>query len=74
MFPIEMRRWSKRNEELRSIRIWSGIRHAQDASAGVLQCWMNFIGEFLSTTSIGLDVSLPVNGLTAASSPGSTSK
>lgn len=59
MFSVEVRCWSKCDEELRSIRVWSGIRHAQDSCASMFQCWMDFISELLSTSQRNWETTNP---------------
>jgi hypothetical protein len=48
MFSIEPRRRRKRDKELRSIRVWARVGHAQDAGARVLQTWIDLVLKFLA--------------------------
>jgi len=48
VLPIQPRRWCQSDEELAAIRIRSAIRHAQNASTGVLEVLVDFVLEFLA--------------------------
>lgn len=48
MFPVQPRRRRQRNKELTPIRIRPAVRHAQDASAGVLERGVDLVLELLA--------------------------
>lgn len=59
VLSVQPLRWRQCYEELRTVRIRSGIRHRQDPGAGVLQIGVEFIGKRCS-----------VNGRSAAAGTG----
>lgn len=58
MLAIEPRRRRKRDKELRPIRVWARVGHAQNASARVLQTWIDLVLELV-----------PVDGASSATGP-----
>lgn len=46
MLPIQVRGRRQRDEELRAVRVRTGVRHGEDARAGVLQLVLDLVREF----------------------------
>src|SRR6185369_83584 len=48
---IQVRRRGESDEELAAVRVWSGVRHGQNAFGGVLQLRVKLVGKLISRSA-----------------------
>jgi hypothetical protein len=48
MFVVEPGRGGVRDEELRTVGVWAGVRHRKNAGAAVLEIFVKFVGKLIA--------------------------